>query len=84
MELIATAWVVFTIIVGAKGASFWWIPALAVGASVIYLLMRRVHFVRFQSAGFAILTQWIVTIYATQLITIGVLFTIGYGIGKLF
>jgi hypothetical protein len=84
VEIIATAWCIFTIVVAAKGVSFWWIFALAVGSSAIYFGMRREHSVRFWNAGGSTLVQWVATVYATQIITMGILFLIGFGVGKLF
>jgi hypothetical protein len=84
MEIIATAWCILTIVAAAKGASFWWILALAVGSSLIYLGLRREHAVRFWSTGQLFFAKWLVIVYVTQVITMGVLFSIGFGIGKLF
>lgn len=84
MELIGTGWVVLTIVVAAKGASFWFIPAIAVGSSVIYFLMRQAVFVRFWNSSGGWFTPWAVGVYTSQCLAMGILFLIGYGIGKLF
>jgi hypothetical protein len=84
MNFIATAWIIFTFVVGMKGVSFWWIPGLTIGWTIIYLFLRPTLIILAWQHGPVRTAEWLVGVYVTAGIGAGIVFFLGYGIGKLF
>jgi hypothetical protein len=73
--LAALATVISTLYLGATGASWWLVPGVAVIGSLVYAWLRAGHLALFAERGQ--LPALVPVIYATQLLTAAILFSIG-------